>query len=176
MHAQDAAASPRASRTTRAMNVASTATSENVPHASGMRAQDARRLLDVDGSEVATGGHFIPMTSLLELVIWERLAPWCSATSQLTPSSSRGLVNGCHRERQERDRGEVRERQGKRESGREREREKGGERGEERKREKERERYKETRRSGERRARERGGRWGGQERTEERGWRGEERR
>ena len=54
------------------MNVASTATSENVPHASGMRAQDARRLhrrpsfrgkLDVDVGEVATGGDFIPMTS-----------------------------------------------------------------------------------------------------------------
>ena len=64
-HAQNAAASPRASRTTHAMNVASTATSENVPHASGMRAQDARRLhrrpsfhgkLDVDVGEVATGG------------------------------------------------------------------------------------------------------------------------
>ena len=55
------------------MNVASTATSENVPHASGMRAQDVRRLhrrpgfhgkLDVDVGEVATGGDFIPMTSL----------------------------------------------------------------------------------------------------------------
>ena len=72
-HAQNAAASPRASRTTHAMNVASTATSENVPHASGMRAQDARRLhrrrsfhgkLDVDVGEVATGGDFIQMTSL----------------------------------------------------------------------------------------------------------------
>ena len=50
------------------MNVASTATSESVPHASGKRAQDARRLhrrpgfhgkLDVDGSEVATGGDFV---------------------------------------------------------------------------------------------------------------------
>ena len=50
-----------------------TATSENVPHASGMRAQDARKLrrwpsfhgkLDVDVGEVATGGDFIPMTSL----------------------------------------------------------------------------------------------------------------
>ena len=55
------------------MNVASTATSENVPHASGMRVQDARRLhrrpgfhekLDVDVGEVAIGGDFIPMTSL----------------------------------------------------------------------------------------------------------------
>ena len=72
-HAQNAAASPRASRTTHAMNVASTATSDNVPHASGMRAQDARRLhrwpsfhgkLDVDVGEVTTGGDFIPMTSL----------------------------------------------------------------------------------------------------------------
>ena len=59
----------RASRTkTQAMNVASAATSEKVPHASGMRAQDARRLhrrpgshgkLDVDGGEVATGGDFV---------------------------------------------------------------------------------------------------------------------
>ena len=55
------------------MNVASTATSENVPHVSGMRAQDARRLhrrpgfhgkLDVDVGEVATGGDSIPMTRL----------------------------------------------------------------------------------------------------------------
>ena len=54
------------------MNVASTATSEKVPHASGVRAQDARRLhtrpsfhgkLDVDVGEVATSGDFIPMTS-----------------------------------------------------------------------------------------------------------------
>ena len=68
-HPQNAAASPRASRTTHAMNVAS----ETVPHASGMRAQDARRLhrrpsfhakLDVDVGEVATGGDFILMTSL----------------------------------------------------------------------------------------------------------------
>ena len=42
-HAQNATASPRASRMTHAMNVASTATSKNVPHASGMRAQGARR-------------------------------------------------------------------------------------------------------------------------------------
>ena len=72
-HAQNAAASPRASRTTHAMNVASTTTSENVPHASGMRAQYERRLhrrpgfhgkFDVDVGEVATGGDFIPMTSL----------------------------------------------------------------------------------------------------------------
>ena len=56
------------------MNVASTATSENVPYALGVRAQDARRLhrrpgfhgkLDVDVGEFATGGDFIPMTSLL---------------------------------------------------------------------------------------------------------------
>ena len=49
-------------------NVASTATSETVPHASGMRAQDVRRLhrrpsfhgkLDVVGDEVAAGGDFI---------------------------------------------------------------------------------------------------------------------
>ena len=54
------------------MNVASTGTSENVTHASGMRAQDARSLhrrpsfhgkLDVDVGEVATGGDFIPKTS-----------------------------------------------------------------------------------------------------------------
>ena len=61
------------SRTTHAMNVASTATSENVPHASGMRAQDARRLhrrpsfhgkLDVDVGEVATGGDFVLVVGL----------------------------------------------------------------------------------------------------------------
>ena len=72
-HAHNAGASPRASRTTHAMNVASTATSENVLHAPGMRAQDARRVhrrpsfhgkLDVDVGEVATGGDFIPMTGL----------------------------------------------------------------------------------------------------------------
>ena len=68
-HAQNAAASPRASRTTHAMNVASTATPENVPHASGMRAQVARRLhrrpsfhgkldVDVDVGE----GAVLPLT------------------------------------------------------------------------------------------------------------------
>ena len=71
-HAQNAAASQRSPKTTHAMNVASTATSENVPHASVMRAQDARRLhwrtsfhgkLDVDVGEVAIGGDFIPITS-----------------------------------------------------------------------------------------------------------------
>ena len=49
------------------MNVASTATSGNVPHVSGMCAQDARRLqaarLPWDArrrrDEVATGGDFI---------------------------------------------------------------------------------------------------------------------